>query len=78
MKTGLELLYCINRMIEGATNRWCKLASRKTHPWMSRAVPSGRREGMFPGCYSEMFGLGEQLGCTLNLGLSFYAIEAYL
>ena len=30
---------------------------------------------MFPGCYSEMFGLGEQLGCTLNLGLSFYAIE---
>ena len=43
---------------------------------MSRAVPSGRREGMFPGRYSEIFGLGEQLGCILNLGYSFEAIEA--
>ena len=45
---------------------------------MSRAVPSGRREGMFPGRYSEIFGLGERLGCILNLGHSFDAIEAYL
>ena len=37
---------------------------------MSRAVPSGRREGMFPGRYSEIFGLGERLGCILNLGHS--------
>ena len=55
-----------------------KLASRKTHPRMSRAVPSGRREGMFPGRYSEIFGLGERVGCILNLGHSFDAIEAYL
>ena len=33
---------------------------------------------MFPGRYSEIFGLGEQLGCILNLGYSFDAIEAYL
>ena len=33
---------------------------------------------MFPGRYSEMFGLGERLGCILNLGHSFDAIEAYL
>ena len=52
--------------------------SRKTHPRMSRAVPSGRREGMFPGRYSEIFGLGERLGCILNLGHSFDAIGAYL
>ena len=45
---------------------------------MSRAVPSGRREGMFPDRYSQIFGLGERLGCTLNLGHSFDAIEAYL
>ena len=43
----------------------------KTHPRMSRAVPSGRREGMFPGRYAEIFGLGERLGCILNLGHSF-------
>ena len=43
-----------------------------------RAVPSGRREGMFPGRYSEIFGLGKRLGCILNLGHSFDAIEAYL
>ena len=43
-----------------------------------QAVPSGRREGMFPGRYSEIFGLGERLGCVLNLGHSFDAIEAYL
>ena len=45
---------------------------------MSRAVPSGRREGMFPGRYSQVFGHGERLGCILNLGHSFDAIEAYL
>ena len=39
---------------------------------------SGRREGMFPGRYCEMFGLGERLGCILNLDHSFNAIEAYL
>ena len=33
---------------------------------------------MFPGCYSETFGRGERLGCILNLGHSFDAIEAYL
>ena len=32
---------------------------------------------MFPVRYSEIFGLGEQLGCILNLGRSFDAIEAY-
>ena len=42
------------------------------------AVPSGRREGMFPGRYAETFGRGERLGCNLNLGHSFDAIEAYL
>ena len=47
-------------------------------PRMSRAVPSGRREGMFLGRYSEIFGRGERLGCILNLGHSFDAIEAYL
>ena len=31
---------------------------------------------MFPGLYSEIFGLGERLGCILNLGHSFDAIEA--
>ena len=35
------------------------------------AVPSGRREGMFPGRYSETFGLGERLGCILNIGSFF-------
>ena len=45
---------------------------------MSRAVPSGRREGMFPGRYSKIFGLGERLGCILNLSHSFDAIGAYL
>jgi len=45
---------------------------------MSRAVPSGRREGMFLGRYCETLGLGELLGCILNLGHSFDAIEAYL
>ena len=39
---------------------------------------SGRREGMFPDRYSEIFGLGERPGCILNLGHSFEAIEAYL
>ena len=33
---------------------------------------------MFPGRYSEIFDIGEQLGCILNLGHSFDAIEAYL
>ena len=65
-------------MVDGGVNRWSTLASRKTHLRMSRAVPSGRREGMFPGLYSEIFGRGEQLGCILNLGHSFDAIEAYL
>ena len=31
---------------------------------------------MFPGRYSEIFGRGERLGCILNLGHSFDAIEA--
>ena len=64
--------------VDGGVNRWSTLATLKTHPRMSRAVPSGRREGMFPGRYSEIFGLGERLGCILNLGHSFDAIEAYL
>ena len=33
---------------------------------------------MFSGRYSEIFGLGERLGCDLNLGHPFDAIEAYL
>ena len=41
-------------------------------------MPSGRREVMFPGRYCEIFGRGERLGCILNLGHSFDAIEAYL
>ena len=46
---------------------------------MSLAVPSGRREGMFPGRYSEIFGLGERLGCILNFrDPLFSAIEADL
>ena len=53
------------------------LATRKTHRRMSRAVPSGRREGMFPDHYSQIFGLGRQSG-SLNLGHSFDAIEAHL
>ena len=65
-------------MVDGGVNRWCILATRKSHPRMSRAVPSGRREGMFPGRYSEIFGLGERLGCILNFGRSFDAIDAYL
>ena len=54
------------------------LATRKSHPRMSRAVPSGRRECMFPGRYSEIFGRGERLGYIMNFGHSFDAIEAYL
>ena len=65
-------------MVDGGVNRWCILATRKSHPRMSRAVPSGRREGMFPGRYSEIFGRGERPGYILNLGHSFDAIEAYL
>ena len=38
-------------------------------------MPSGGDQGMFPGRYSEIFGLGERLGCILNLGHSFDAIE---
>ena len=45
---------------------------------MSRAVPSGRREGMFLGSYCEIFGRGERLGCILNLDHSFDVIEAHL
>ena len=37
-----------------------------------------RSQGMLPGLYAETFGLGERLGCILNLGHSFDAIEAYL
>ena len=33
---------------------------------------------MFPGRYSEIFGLSERLGCILNFGRSFDAIGAYL
>ena len=32
---------------------------------------------MFPDRYSQIFGLGERLGCILNLSHSFDAIEAY-
>ena len=64
-------------MLKGAVNRWSTLETRKTHPRMSQAVPSGRREGKFPGRYSEIFGRGERLGCILNFGHSFDAIEAY-
>ena len=78
MKTGLELILCTIWRVDGVVNRWSTLETRKTHPRMSRAVPSGRREGMFPGRYAEIFGLGERLGCILNLGHSFDAIEAYL
>ena len=31
--------------------------------------------GYVPGPYSEIFGLGERLGCILNLGHSFDAID---
>ena len=65
-------------MVDGGANRWSTLASRKAHPRMSPAVPSGRREGMFPGRDSDIFGRGERLGCVLNLGHSFDAIEAYV
>jgi hypothetical protein len=41
-------------------------------------VPSRRREGMFPGRYGIIFGLGERPGCILNFGHSFVAIDAYL
>ena len=34
--------------------------------------------GLFPGRYCKVFGLGERLGCILNLGHSFDAIKAYL
>ena len=64
-------------MVDGGVNRWCILATRKTHLRMSRAVPSGWREGMFRGRYSDIVGLGERLGCIPNLGHSFDAIEAY-
>ena len=77
MKTGLELISWAIRTVEGGVNRWCILATRKSHPRMSQAVPSGRREGLFPGRYSEIFGLGERLGCILNFGHSFDAIEAF-
>ena len=63
-------------MVDGGANRWLTLETRKTHPRMSRAVPSGRREGMFPGRYSEIVGLSERLGCILNSVYSFDAIEA--
>ena len=43
-----------------------------------RGRPTGRREGMFPGRYSEIFGSGDRLGYILNLGHSFDAIEAHL
>ena len=35
---------------------------------------------MFPGRYSEIFGLGERLGCILNLGahLFYFACHMYL
>ena len=59
-------------MVDGAVNRWCYLATHKSHPRMSRAVPSGRREGMFPGRYSEIFGRGERLGCVLNFGAHLF------
>ena len=63
---------------EGGVNRWCIWTTRKTHPRMSRAVPSGRREGMFPGSYFEIFGRSDRVGCILNLGHSFDAISVSL
>ena len=74
-RTGraLEVLdrfhYTSNPVLEGIPSRVLR---------MSRAVLSGRREGMFPGHYSETFGRGEQLGCILNVCHSFDAIEACL
>ncbi len=65
-------------MVDGGVNRWSTLETRKTHPRMSARGGSGRREGMFPGRNSEIFGRGERLGCILNFGHSFDAIEAYL
>ena len=53
------------------------MAPRSRHPRMSPAVPSGRREGMFPDRYSQIFGRGNRLGCILNLSHSFDATEAY-
>ena len=33
---------------------------------------------MLPGRYAKIFGLGERLGCILNLGHSFDAIDVSL
>ena len=63
---------------EGASMESCRFVVLRSPRGRLRAVPSGRREGMFPGRYSKIFGLGERLGCILNLGHSFDAIEAYL
>ena len=38
-----------------------------------RCLPGGAAKSMFPGRYSEIFGLGERLGCILNLGHSYDA-----
>ena len=53
-------------------------AVRRIRECRRGAVSSGSLEGIFPGRYSEIFGRGERLGCVLNLGHSFDAIEAYL
>ena len=65
-------------MVDGGVNRWPTLATRKSHLRMSPAVPTGRREGMFPGRYTEIFGRSERLGCVLNFDHSLDAIAAYL
>ena len=39
------------------------------------ATLSVNARAMFPGPYSEIFGLGEQPGCILNLGHSFDAVS---
>merc|ERR1711865_1178089 len=35
MKPRPEYLYCTNWTVDDGVNRWCTLASRKTHPRMS-------------------------------------------
>ena len=50
MKTGLEYIYCIIRTVEGGVNRWCTLATRKTHPRMSpRGSVFREPRGYLPG-----------------------------
>ena len=51
--------------VEGGVNRWCTLASRKTHPRMSPwGVCSGSLEGMLPGRYCKFWSrLNDMVNC---------------